>query len=41
MNLQTQATIFNWNSQKNTIKSNDYTNQADKAAVDKQETTSV
>ena len=35
MNLQSQATIFNWNSQKNTIKSNDYTNQADKAAVDK------
>ena len=33
--LTSQATIFNWNSQKNTIKGNDYSYQADKAGIDK------
>jgi outer membrane protein len=33
--LQSQATIFNWNSQKNTIASNNYYLQADQASVDK------
>jgi outer membrane protein len=36
MNVTSQATIFNWNSQKNTIKSNDYNYKADQAAVEKQ-----
>ncbi|PWT99651.1 MAG: TolC family protein [Bacteroidetes bacterium] len=35
MSLTSQATIFNWNSQRNTIKGNDLSYQADKAAVDK------
>lgn len=33
--LNTQVNLFNWNSQRNTIKANDYNNQADEAAVDK------
>ncbi|MFT3748568.1 MAG: TolC family protein [Agriterribacter sp.] len=33
--LNTQVNLFNWNSQRNTIRSNDYNNQADQAAVDK------
>ncbi len=35
MALQSSANIFNWNSQRNTIAANDYSNQADKAGVDK------
>jgi outer membrane protein len=35
MALQTQANIFNWNSQRNTIAGNSYVYEADKAAVDK------
>jgi outer membrane protein len=35
LNLQAQVNIFNWNNQKNTIASNDYTYQADLASVDK------
>ena len=35
MGLNTQVNLFNWNSQRNTIKSNDYNYQADAAAVDK------
>lgn len=33
--LQAQATIFNWNSQRNTIASNQYSYEADMAEVDK------
>lgn len=33
--IQTSATIYNWNSQKNTIAANKYTLAADKQAVDK------
>lgn len=35
LGLNTNVNLFNWNSQKNTIKSNDYNYQADAAAVDK------
>lgn len=35
VNMQSSVNIFNWNSQKNTISSNDYAAQADQAAVDK------
>ncbi|HTN08584.1 TolC family protein [Agriterribacter sp.] len=35
LGLNTEVNLFNWNSQKNTIKSNDYNYQADAAAVDK------
>ncbi|HRQ49559.1 MAG TPA: TolC family protein, partial [Agriterribacter sp.] len=35
MGLNAQVNLFNWNSQRNTIKSNDYNYQADAAAVDK------
>ncbi len=35
MALQSSVNIFNWNSQKNTIASNNYTYEADKTAVDK------
>jgi len=35
MNLSSQATIFNFNSQKNTIKANDFAYQADQAAIEK------
>lgn len=33
--LNTQVNLFNWNSQRNTIKSNEYNNKADQASVDK------
>ena len=33
--LNTQVNLFNWNSQRNTIKSNDLNSQADEVAVDK------
>jgi outer membrane protein len=35
LSLQSSATIFNWNSQKNTIASNKYSYEADQALVDK------
>lgn len=35
MGLNSQVNLFNWNSQRNTIRSNDYNYQADIAAVDK------
>jgi outer membrane protein len=35
LGLNAQVNLFNWNSQRNTIKSNDYNYQADEAAIDK------
>ena len=35
MGLNSQVNLFNWNSQRNTIRSNDYNYEADVAAVDK------
>ncbi|MCO5238552.1 MAG: TolC family protein [Chitinophagaceae bacterium] len=35
MGLNSQVSLFNWNSQRNIIKSNDYSYQADMAAIDK------
>src|SRR5690606_31763933 len=35
MGLNAQVNLFNWNSQRNAIKSNDYNYQADEAAIDK------
>ena len=35
MGLNSQVTIFNWNSKNNVVKANSFTNQADLAAVDK------
>lgn len=35
MSLSSQVTIFNWNSKRNLVKANSFTNQADIAAIDK------
>ncbi len=35
MGLNAQVNLFNWNSQRNAIRSNDYNYQADEAAIDK------